>query len=228
MARLRSMALLATISFALSCSGDTITGPPEDINDGGLGNQTLLVQAEVEVDNASGGFVTDFEVDVWDADGQRVTDAEVVIEGGFGARSLTPNAANGGRYEGELTGAAWGTLRLNVERGGEFVRDVVLGNIGIHVFISPEIGDTVSANAPLTLRWFRDSPAPIVWLWTSDVFLEDLEDTGEFVLPASQNPTDLDQWFEIERRNEVQIAGGLNGSYFRIEVTNRVEPVRVE
>ena len=227
MARLQFVAFVAATSLALGCGDDTVTGPPEELNQGGLGSQTLLVQAEVEVDNASGGFITEFEVDVWDSEGQRVTDADVVIEGGFGPRQLTPNSFTG-RFEGELTGAAWGTLRLNVERDGEFVRDVVLGNIGIHVFTSPEAGDTVSADAPLTLRWFRDSPAPTVWLSTSDVFLEDLADTGEFVLPDSLNPTDLDQWFQLERRNEVQIAGGLNGSYFRMEVTNRIEPVRVE
>ena len=105
---------------------------------------------------------------------------------------------------------------------------IVLGNIGIHTFTAPQPGDTVEAQTPLVVRWFRDSEAPMARLSTRDITLNDVPDTGEFILPDSLNPARSNQRFELVRSNEVQIAGGLRGSFFRLEVRNAIEQVVVD
>ncbi len=132
-----------------------------------------------------------------------------------------------GSYRLDLDAAAWGTLRLDVTKDDMFVRDVVLGNIGVHDFITPKANDTLTAERPLEIRWFRDQEAPFVRISTFDFARGQLFDRGEFVIPDSLNPARENQRVEIFRSNEVQIAGGLRGSFFRMEVTNSVQPVAV-
>lgn len=217
--------LVGAVALLLGCGDDELTGPISASNNGGTGNQTLAVQALVSVEEVTGGFLTDFRVTVSDREGEPVGGAQVIIEGGFGPITLTETDV--GDYRSELTGAAWGTLSLRVEKDSMFVRDVVLGNIGIHTFISPQPADTVEADAPLMIRWFRDAQAPVARLSTRDVTLNNIVDSGEFVLADSLNPERSSQRFELLRSNEVQISGGLRSSYFRIEVRNSVEPVVV-
>ncbi|MEE8520012.1 MAG: hypothetical protein V3S83_01530 [Gemmatimonadota bacterium] len=227
MSRVRAITLLAIATLALGCDDDDVTGPQSSINDGGIGNQSLLVVANVGVIDINGGFLTGFSVDVSDREGEPVSGADVVIEGGFGPRTLSEGPTPGS-YLGELSGAAWGTLRLDVERDTLFVHGIVLGNIGIHTFTAPQPEDTVEAQTPLVVRWFRDSEAPMARLSTRDVTLNDVPDTGEFILPDSLNPARSNQRFELVRSNEVQIAGGLRGSFFRLEVRNAIEQVVVD
>ncbi len=218
---------LAAVAIGVGCGSDDPVSPEDVTNDGGIGNSLLHVEAEVDVEQTIGGFITEFDVDVADANEDPVSGAVVVIEGGFGKVTLAETGSQG-HYAAELPGAAWGTLRLSVERDAMFVSDVVLRNIGIHTILEPAENDTVAADAPLVLRWYRDSPAQSVRLFTHDVELKDISDTGEFTLAADKNPARSSQMFFIERLNEVAIAGGLPGSYFQMEVEYTIEPVRVE
>ena len=63
----------------LACGGNDPLGPVDSRNYGGVGNQTLEVLADVDVNPRPGGFLTDFEVDVHDRFDQPVSDATVRI-----------------------------------------------------------------------------------------------------------------------------------------------------
>jgi hypothetical protein len=222
--RLRASVALVLFGLLAACGDDDATGPESDLNHGGVGNQTLLVMADIDVDPRPGGFETRFEVDVSDRDGEPVSGAEVVIEGNFSPLELSEDSP--GTYTAEFAGAASGTLTLRVEEAGTYVREVVLGNIGIHAFIEPSVNDSVPADVDLLVRWASDSEAPFARLTTRDAGF-DVEDTGRFVVPDSLNSPRSSQRFELLRYNEVQIAGGLRGSYFRMEVRRALEPVVV-
>jgi hypothetical protein len=223
----RVIVALACAGLAIGCNGDDPTAPNGSVNNGGFGNQMLLVQGTVNVDEVTGGFLTEFRVNVWGRDGEPVTGADVTVEGNFAPISLQESVSEGS-YSADLTGAASGTLRLTVDKDSMYVRDVVLGNIGIHAFVAPEAQDTVLANVPLIVRWVSDREAPFATLTTRDETFYNVADAGEYVVPDSLNPPRSNQRFELLRVNEVQIAGGLRGSYFRMEVLRKVEPVVVQ
>jgi hypothetical protein len=221
----KAILALTILGFVAGCDRHEPTGPAEEQNNGGVGNQALLVRADVDVDPRTGGFLTEFVVDVLDGDNQPVSGADVTIEWNYSPIQLTESGAPG-TYVADFAGAGSGPLKLRVEKDGMYVRDVVLGNIGIHAIIEPEPHDTVPANEPLQVRWVSDTEAQSARLSThGDTF--DVLDQGEFVIPANLNPARDDQYIEIERYNEVQLSGGLPGSYFRMEVETRVEPVVV-
>jgi hypothetical protein len=219
----KAILALTVFGFLASCDRHDPTGPAEQQNNGGVGNQTLLVRAEVDVEPRTGGFLTEFVVEVRDRDNQPVSGADVTIEWNYSPIQLT-ESGDPGIYTAELSGPGSGPLKLHVEKDGMYVRDVVLGNIGIHAITEPEPHDTVPANAPLRVRWVSDTEAPSAALFTRGEYFE-VPDQGEFVIPASQNPASSDQYIELERYNEVQLSGGLPGSYFLMEVEWRVEPV---
>jgi len=221
----KAILALTILGFVAGCDQHDPTGPAEEQNNGGSGNQMLLVQAEVDVEPRTGGFLTEFVVDVLDGDNQPVSGAAVTIEWNHGPIGLT-ESGDPGIYVAQFAGSGAGPLKLHVEKDGMYVRDVVLGNIGIHAIIEPEPHDTVPANAPLRVRWVSDSEAPSAALFTGDAYF-DVSDQGEFVIPAGQNPARSSQYIELERYNEVQLSGGLPGSYFLMEVEWRVESVVV-
>jgi hypothetical protein len=222
----KAIPALGLFALLTSCYGDDPTGPVNDTNSGGTGNQTLFVQAIVDVDEVTGGFLTEFRVTVSDRNQEPVSEAEVVIEGGFAAMTLEEGSE--GFYSAEFTGAASGTLKLRVQKDTMYVRDVVLGNIGIHAILEPEDSDTVPAGVPLVVSWVSDREAPFARLSTRDATFENVPDMGEFTIPDDENPARTNQRVELLRFNEVQIAGGLRDSYFRMEVKRTVEPVLVE
>lgn len=216
-----SLAVVALlIGFAAAaCSGNEPLGPADSLNSGGVGNQTLLVRADVELDPAPGGFLTSFEVDVLDRFDQPVSGADVTIIWNNSALGLVEEDSTG-TYRAQLSGAGSGTLMLSVEKDSMYVRDVSLGNIGIHAILTPEAGDTVSASGPLAVTWVSDVQAPFAELSTRDGEFE-VQDVGAFSIPDSSNVARSNQRVELERYNEVQLSGGLRGSYFRMEVTTR-------
>jgi hypothetical protein len=223
MRRLRWVLAAALVAVWLDCADST--GPDDLGNNGGTGNQSLAVYGDVDVDPRPGGFLSRFQVVLEDRDDLPVSEASVVIEGNFQPITLE-ETATAGTYYGELTGAASGALGLSVEKDGMYVRDVRLGNIGIHAILEPEIHDTVPANVPLMVRWVSDREAPFARLSTRDHGF-DVLDNGEFVIPAADNDPRSNQRFELLRWNEVQIAGGLRSSYFKMEVRGAVDSVAV-
>ncbi len=217
-----AVAIIAVAFASATCGGNDPTGPVDSQNNGGVGNQSLLVRADVDLDPRPGGFLTSFEVDVLDRFDQPVSDADVTIFWNYSPVSLVEEGTSG-TYSAELNGSGSGTLVLTVEQDSLYVRDVTLGNIGIHAILEPRGGDTVPANSALPVRWVSDVDAPFATLSTRDESFE-VMDGGEFVIPDSLNPARSNQWVTLLRYNEVQISGGLRGSYFRMEVRTTSEP----
>jgi hypothetical protein len=216
---------LAFAALLASCSNADPIGPVEDKNSGGTGNQTLQVVAEVDLELNTGGFLADFFVDVSDATGAPVSGATVTIV--WNRSTVTvPESGTPGIYEALVTGAASGDLKLDVVKDDMNVRDVVLGNVGIHAILEPQEDATIPANQPLTVRWASDLEAQSASLFSPDWDF-DVEDNGEFVVPGSEMGATSSTWIELERYNEVEITGGLSGSYFRLEVEYRVEGLTV-
>jgi hypothetical protein len=212
-----AVAIAAVALVGAACGGNDLTGPVESRNAGGVGNQSLLVRADVDLDPMAGGFLTRFEVDVLDRFDQPVSDADVTIVWNYTSLSLVEEGTSG-TYTAELNGSGSGTLVLNVEKGDSlYVRDVKLGNIGIHAILDPQGGDTVAADSALPVRWVSDVDAPFATLSSRDDSFQ-VMDSGEFVIPDSLNQARSSQWLTLLRYNEVQISGGLRGSYFRMEV----------
>lgn len=212
-------------AIAASCSSENVTGPVQDRNSGGTGNQMLLVEADVDLEPRIGGYHATFVVEVRDGANDPVSGAEVTIEYNY-SRITLPESGSPGVYAAERSGAGSGDLRLEVVKDDMYVRGVTLGNIGIHAILEPQPNDTVPANQPLSVRWASDRQAPFAQLSSRDYDYE-VADIGEYVVPGEANEPRSSQWIEIERANEVLITGGLSGSYFRMEVENRVEDVTV-
>ncbi|NIN73306.1 MAG: hypothetical protein GTO46_15555 [Gemmatimonadetes bacterium] len=216
---------LAFAALVASCSNADPIEPVEDKNNGGTGNQTLLVVAEVDLELNTGGFLADFFVDVEDGSGAPVSGAAVTIV--WNRSTVTvPESGTPGIYEALVTGAASGDLKLDVVKDDMYVRDVVLGNIGIQAVLEPLPDATLPANEDLTVRWVSDLKAQSASLFSPDWDF-DVEDNGEFVVPGAQVDPSSSTWIELERYNEVEIAGGLSGSYFKLEVEYRVEGLEI-
>jgi hypothetical protein len=216
---------LAFAALAASCSNADPIGPVEDKNSGGTGNQTLLVVAEVDLELNTGGFLADFYVEVDDATGAPVSGATVTIVWNHSTVTV-PESGTPGIYEALVTGAASGDLKLDVVKDDMYVRDVVLGNVGIHAILEPQPDQTIPANQPLTVSWVSDLEAQSASLFSPDWDFT-VEDNGEYVVPADQNDPRSSSWIELERYNEVEITGGLSGSYFLLEVEYRVEGLEI-
>jgi hypothetical protein len=216
---------LALAALAASCSNADPIGPVEDKNSGGTGNQTLRVVAEVDLELNTGGFLADFYVEVDDATGAPVSGATVTIV--WNRSTVTvPESGTPGIYEALVTGAASGDLKLDVVKDDMYVRDVVLGNVGIHAVLEPQPDETIPAGQPLTVRWASDLEAQSASLFSPDYDFT-VEDNGEFVVPGEDVLPHSSTWIELERYNEVEIAGGLSGSYFKLEVEYRVEGLEI-
>ncbi|MBW2701799.1 MAG: hypothetical protein JRF33_13370, partial [Deltaproteobacteria bacterium] len=146
---------LFTLSFTNACG---------DSEDPGTGTQTLLVVAQIsmnnQIDNASDAndFDTHVQVEVRRAD-QPVTDATVKITDDKGVESqLALVDASKGQYDIDLVGYR-GSFGLDVEAGEDKVRGAFLDAPDIHVLTSPEPGDQVPANTELLVRWDRENKA---------------------------------------------------------------------
>jgi hypothetical protein len=221
----KAILALAFATLVTSCSNAEPLGPVEDKNSGGTGNETLLVIAEVDLELNTGGFLADFVVDVEDGSGAAVSGAVVTIVWNRTTVTLQ-EGGSAGVYTAAVTGAASGDLKLDVVKDNMFVRDVMLGNVGIHAILEPQPDETIPANQPLTVRWVSDLEAQSASLFSPDWDF-DVEDNGEFVVPGDANVPDSSTWIELERYNEVEIAGGLSGSYFKLEVEYRVEGLTI-
>lgn len=216
---------LAFAALTASCGGSSLTGPVDERNSGGTGNQTLLVEADVNLEMRTGGFQATFVVEVHDESNDPVSGADVTIV--YNRSTVTlQESGEAGVYTAERSGAASGDLRLEVVKDNMYVRGVRLGNIGIHAILEPQPDDTVPGNQPLTIRWASDTQAPFAQL-SSRTFDFEVADDGEFVVPADDNDPRTNQWIEIERSNEVMITSGISGSYLRMEVQARIEDVTV-
>lgn len=227
MAKLPRIAV-ATAALLAACGGDS-TGPATDRNNPGTGSSTLLVTADVDASDVPGGFVTDLDVSVRDAADNPVSGATVTISNpSFGVVALLETGAGSGDYQATRTSLPVGDFTLNVVRGADNVRDVVLGGPGVHVITGPAISATVSSQQPLMVTWTVPSQAKNAELETRDFGPLLMPDNGTFQIPAASNPARPDQRIRVFRFNELSIAGGLTGSRMRVEIRQTVEPIIVQ
>ena len=228
---LRGLAAAAMALSILSCS-DSATGPnlASNNNSPGAGTSTLLVTAGIDFnDNAgvAGGFASFYSVNLRDGQGNPVSGATVTIQnpaaGNLTLAEGLPN--NPGVYSISGSGAPSGDFRLDVTRGADNIRGVIVGGPGAHSILAPLAHDTVVAGDSLLARWsvpIRAQTA-VVETRNTDPPIATADD-GLFWIPAIANPARIDQRLRIYRSNEVNVAGGLSGSLFRVSVRQTVEP----
>lgn len=220
--------VLGLMAGALVACGNG-TGPTVERNDSGTGSLTLKVTADIDADDVVGGFVTDFDVTVKDAAGNDVSGAIVTIKNStLGVITLLETSAGSGDYTATRNIFPNGDFELNVERGTDNVKGVVLGGPGVHTITAPLANAVVTALQALTVTWDVPSQARSAELETHDYGSVVVPDNGEAVVPGLQNVARTAQRIRIWRFNEVDIAGGLPGSRLKVKVRQTVEPVIVQ
>lgn len=219
--------MTAAALLLLAC-GDG-TGPATERNNPGTGTRTLLVQADIEAQDVPGGFVTVMDVQVEDALGNPISGATVTIRNGnIGTTNLLEDGAGSGQYTATVNSFPSGDFRLEVVRGTDTVEGVVVGGLATHTITSPLQNATVPANQALRVTWNRPSEAAGADLETQSFSANGIPDTGEYTIPANQNPARSDLRIRLWRYNQVQIAGGLAGSHLKLEIRNTVQPIVVQ
>lgn len=220
----RGMTTVAILSL-VACGGDS-TGPAARRNDPGTGSLTLLVDAEIAGVEVAGTMTTSYLVAVRDAQGLPVSGATVTTRNQtLGSVSLAENPAGSGVYLATRPSFPSSDFTLDVVRGTDNVRGVVLGNPGVHTITAPARNGTVAANQPMAVTWTFPSQALSAEIETRDYGTIDIADSGTHTIPAASNPARADQRVRLNRFNEIDMAGGLPGSRLRVEVRRTVEPV---
>lgn len=225
------MRRLLGLLVALAACGDG-TGPATSRNDPGTGTSTLRVIADVDANDdptVIGGFVTEYFVSVRTGAGGAVSGATVTIRNAtLGTLTLPETGPGTGEYL--LVGNTFpsGDFQLDVVRGTDNVRDVVVGGPGVHNITTPLANSTATALQPMTVRWTVPSRAKSAELESRDHGPVTLPDTGAYVIPGVDNPIRPDQRIRVFRFNEVDIAGGLLGSRLRVTVRKTAEPINVQ
>lgn len=221
---------LVMLAAVLGCGNST--GPAASRNSPGTGTNTLRVTADIDAKDdpaAVGGFTTEYLVTVRDGASNKVSGATVTISNpSIGTFTLPETGAGSGDYFVAGSGFPGGDFTLDVVRGTDAVRDVVLGGPGVHTITTPVKNATAAANQPLTVRWTVPSRATQAEIETKNFGPQSLPDTGAYVIPGASNPIEAAQQIRVFRYNEVMLAGGLLGSRLRVEVRNTVEPVVVQ
>lgn len=220
--------LIAATFVGVAACGDG-TGPATSRNNPGTGTSTLRVTADIDANDMAVGFTTEFLVSVRDGVGSAVSGATVTIaNASLGTITLAETGAGSGDYFATRSSFPGGDFRLDVVRGTDNVRGVILGGPGVHNITAPLANSTVPANQPLTVRWTIPSQAQAAEVETRDYGPVTGPDNGTFVIPTANNTARPDQRIRVFRFNEVTMAGGLPGSRLRVEVRKTVEPVNVQ
>jgi hypothetical protein len=222
---------IAAALVLLAACGNS-TGPAASRNNPGTGSSTLKVTADIDANDdptVIGGFSTDYSVSLRDGLSNPVSAASVtIINPSLGTITLPETAPGSGDYL--LTGNTFpsGDFTLNVTRGADNVRNVVLGGPAVQSITAPVKNATVAANQRLTVRWTVPSQAKSAEVETKNFGPVTIPDTGAYVIAAVNNPPNASQRIRVFRFNEVDVAGGLPGSRLRVTVRNTVEPVTVQ
>ena len=225
----RRLVLGAAGVLLISACGSDSTGPAAERNDPGTGTRTMKVTGEIEGQDVAGGFVTEFDVSLRDAAGNPISGATVTVRNNtLGTVNLLELSAGSGDYEATVNTFAPGDYRLDVTRGADSVRGVVVGGMAAHQIISPKADTTVSANQPFLVTWSRPSEAAGADVETRDYSVEGIPDAGSYTIPGGANPARTDQRIRVWRYNQVDLAGGLFGSRLKLKIRNTVEPFIVQ
>ncbi len=227
--RNRATCLIAALGVTLAGCGGSPTSPAVERNDTGSGTQTMKVTGNIEGQDVPGGFVTEFDVALRTATGTPISGATVTVKNNtLGTVNLLETGVGSGDYEATVNTFAPGDYRLDVVRGSDNVKDVVVGGMSAHAITSPLANDTLSAALPMVVTWTRPSQAAGADVETRDFGVEGIADGGSFTIPAADNDARNDQRVRLWRFNRVDIAGGLFGSRLKLEIRNTVEPVVVQ
>src|SRR5574341_1628657 len=220
------LAGLSAVTFAMAC-GDG-TGPATARNNPGTGTSTLKVTADIDANDdpsVIGGFSTDYTVSVRDGASNPVSGATVTIKNvALGTITLPETGTGTGDYA--LTGNTFpaGDFRLDVVKGTDNVRGVVVGGPGVHNITAPLKNYTLPANQALLVTWTVPSQAQSAEIETKNFGPFTLPDSGAYSIPGLDNPPENAQRLRVFRFNEVSIAGGLSGSRLRVKVRKTVDP----
>lgn len=226
--RATHMALAAALMVTAACGGDKASGPAVSRNNPGTGSTSLRVTADIDAENVPGGMSTDFNVSIRDGFGNKVSGATVTISNpAIGTLTLAETGAGSGDYFDTRLSFPAGDFRLEVARGTDNVKGVVLGGPGVHSVTAPVAGSVAVAGQPMLVRWSVPSRAKSAMLETRDFGPLALPDTGAYQIAGANNPANSSQRVRLSRYNEVDVAGGLPGSRLRVTVKNTVEPINV-
>lgn len=217
---LRSLFALAL--FAAACGGS---------NPGG-GTRTLFVKALVETDGSTDGSRFGLEVREGSSGGSLITDAVVIIRGDkSGESSLSWQGAKWGELAvGSYyrSGIPWDTgWSLEVRRGNDRL-DGYLVMPGFTTITEPIAGTTFrrAEGKPLVIRW-KDSFDRRAKTVTVDLDKADYKRTladDPLMHEVEPNRLGTDRHrIQLDRSNEIELAGGTPGSFFRATSKHRIE-----
>lgn len=219
----------AIAAAAIACGGDDGTGPAVSRNNPGTGSGTMLVRAEIEASNVPGGYSTEYFVSLRDGLGNRISGATVTVYNPtLGTLTLQETGVGSGEYFNVKLSFPSGDFRLEVVRGIDNVKGVVLGGPAVHSVSAPVAGSVATAGQPMTVRWSVPTRAKAAEVETSDFGPVALPDTGAYTIAGANNLANSSQEVRVSRYNEVEIAGGLPGSRLRVTVESEVEPINVQ
>jgi hypothetical protein len=215
--------LVVAVATVLACGGGSGAFTR---NDPGIGSSTLKIAADID-GSASGAAYTGT---VSDGVGASVSGATVTIANPNltgGQLRLTEVTANTGKYTSASAAFPAGDFQLGVAKGNDFVRGVIVGGIGAHTINSPAVNSKVAANQPLAISWTTPSQSKQASISTKNMQFDGL-DTGTYTIAGAMNPVNSSQKVQIDRENQVEIAGGLMGSRLRVTYSAKVEPFIVQ
>lgn len=219
----------AIIATLLACGGGGSTGPAVSRNNPGTGSSTLTVTADIDGANVPGGYSTDYTVSVRDGLGNKVSGATVTISNpSLGTLTLPESPAGSGDYFNTKLSFPAGDFQLDVVRGTDNVRGVILGGPDVHMVTAPVAGSVATAGQPMTVRWSLTSRSKAATIDTRNFGPLVLPDTGAYTILGANNPANANQRVRVSRYNEVDIAGGLPGSRLRVTVENTIQPINVQ
>jgi len=203
--------MLMLLAICAGCADDT---------DAGGGTRTLSVRASVEEEGGNAHFRVDVE-----RAGADVTDAVVVMSSALG--DVTLIHAGGGVYL--ATGAGW---------SGSYALMVNAGEDSLHGSIATPASPSLLAPAPsvafdphladrgvVVVRWSGDH-AMSVQVKTKDFEYGPAPDEGSVTIPAAMFVEDV-QKIEIERENEIALAGGIAGSTLSARTQSKTDVIVV-
>ena len=227
MRSVRHILAVATVAATAACS-DAIA-PAVVRNNPGTGTGTLRVIANIEAENNNGSMRTEYSVSLRDATGNQISGATVTIKNrNAGTIPLAETGTGSSSYFSSRLDFPNGDFQLDIVRGADTVRGVVLGGPGVHNITAPTTGSSSVAGQPMTVRWTVPSMAKIAVVENDDFGPFAVPDTGAFTIGGSFNPANSSQIVTVSRYNEVEIAGGLPGSRLRVTVEREVRPISVQ
>jgi hypothetical protein len=219
---------MAAVQLSLgACSDSVATLAPGAGNDPGTGTGTLAVDGFVRASPnrfnapANSDFETAFSLRL-SRNNQIITNGTVTITSATGKVPLTYR-------DGRWTGSAPiydEVYVLDIASGADRIDAVRIDGPDVHVFSEPTRGETVSATAPVTIKWERLDEADAAAVRTETIDWIAIPDAGSYVLPSGAFRPDpakpLSHTLRLARTNLVAPAGAAAGSAWSVTIENQL------